>query len=518
MRSDNPAKPGEPGFFASVRDRALAPILTEREADWRIGPVVYQVFVDRFAPSANLEAKRSLYDAPRILRDWADKPRRGHEVKEVGYWTHELDFWGGDLPSLKGKLDYIQGLGVDVLYLNPIQQALTNHKYDAQDYFAIAPEYGTKEDFRALTEALDQRGINLVLDGVLNHMGRTAPMFQDALKNPDSPWREWFYIGPQYKKGYRSWIDVANLPDVNWESPTVRARLFEDADSLIRGYLAQGVDGWRLDVAHDIGFSYLAMLREAARKTKPDALILGEIFHYPEEWLQAVDAQLNMTLGDLIIHTAKGEVSPRQAADLFERMIEDTDYNGLLRSWIVLDNHDRPRLAHRIPSLERRKVAQVLQFTLPGSPNIYYGAELGFDGGEDPENREAMDWSLATPENPNFVWMQTLIKARKDSRGLRIGEYRRLDAQHLIAFTRFTDRIADFTVVVANPTDEPQSEYLVLRDSKISSENMICAVSGTVVRVFAGTLRITVPPRTAYVLRPQLNVEGREHDFYKRVQ
>jgi glycosidase len=512
--------PTAPGFFANAKDRALAPVLAAREADWRIGPIVYQVFVDRFAPSADLDAKRELYAAPRILREWSAQPARGSEVPSVGYWTHELDFWGGDLKSLQGKLDYIQQLGADVLYLNPIQKALTNHKYDAQDYFAIAEEYGTRADFDALVADLDKRGMPIVLDGVLNHIGRTAPIFQDALTNPDSPWRDWFYIGPQYPNGYQSWIDVANLPDVNWENPEVRARLFGDPDSLIQGYLKAGVDGWRLDVAHDIGFRYLSMLREAAHAAKPGSLVLGEIYHYPAEWIgDAVDAMLVPTMGELVFRIAKNEITARHAADLLQTLVEDTDYEGLLRSWIVLDNHDRPRIAHRLPDQAERRLAHVLQFTLPGAVNLYYGTEIGLDGGEDPENREPMDWSLATPDNPEFSWIRSLIDIRRSSRALRIGEFRRLPAERLFAFTRFTDRIEDLRVVVVNPTDEPVTEYVLLRDSKISSEPMVDLVTGQqVARVFSGAATLTVPPKTAWVLAPVMRVEGRHHDFYKRMQ
>lgn len=117
-----------------------------RENDWRVGAIVYQIFVDRFAPSANLGAKRALYDSPRVLLPW-DKPlKQGVENKAIGLWTHELAFYGGDLPSVRTKANYLHDLGVDVVYLNPIVDAFTAHKYDASDWESIAPEYGTRQD------------------------------------------------------------------------------------------------------------------------------------------------------------------------------------------------------------------------------------------------------------------------------------------------------------------------------------------------------------------------------------
>jgi glycosidase len=171
-----------PGLLAAlVSTGALAasdaPDFEKRERDWRNGAIVYQVLVDRYVPSANLQAKRALYPAPKVLRDWAEPAQPGVYLQDAKLNSQELDFWGGDLQSLATRLDHIQQLGADVLYLNPIHLAYTNHKYDALDFKAISPEYGTRQDFKALAADVHQRGMKLVLDGVFNHMGRNAPKF-----------------------------------------------------------------------------------------------------------------------------------------------------------------------------------------------------------------------------------------------------------------------------------------------------------------------------------------------------
>ena len=150
----------------------------KREADWRNGAIVYQVLVDRFVPSANLEAKRALYPAPKVLRDWSEPAKPGVYLKDAKLNSQELDFWGGDLQSLSTRLDYIRQLGADVLYLNPIHLAYTNHKYDAFDFKEISPEYGTRQEFKQLAAEVHTRGMKLVLDGVFNHMGRNSPSFR----------------------------------------------------------------------------------------------------------------------------------------------------------------------------------------------------------------------------------------------------------------------------------------------------------------------------------------------------
>lgn len=509
----------EPISFANPHDLALAPKLAAREADWRIGPVVYQVMVDRFAPSRDLEAKRALYAAPRTLQPWSKAPTRGKLLPEQGLWTHELDFWGGDLDSLASKLDYVKSLDVDVLYLGPIHDAFTNHKYDANDYFKVSPEYGTRDDVKKLAAGLHDKGMRLVLDGVLNHMGRNSPQFQDALKNPKSPYRDWYFIGPEYKMGYRGWWDIANLPDVKWETPAVRARLYGDPDSVIQGWLRDGVDGWRLDVAYDIGFKFLGDATQAAHRAKPGSLMLGEIYNYPEQWLGPMDGMLNITAGEVIYELVDGKVSGRQAASILERMVTDSDYEGLLRSWIVLDNHDRPRLVNRLPDQANRRMAQVLQFTLPGSPNLYYGVEVGLEGPDDPMNRAPMDWSKANDSNPEFVWLRQLTRLRKEMRALRIGEFRRLDTETLLAFTRYTDKVGELAVVLVNPTDAPVSEFLSVRDSKLmNNEPLKDAFTGYQTRARAGLIRVEVPANTAMVLRPVLQDPSKEYTAYKRVQ
>ena len=245
-----------------------AETFANRELDWRNGAIVYQVLVDRFAPSARLDDKRGLYPAPKVLRDWSELPKPGSYLSDAQLNSQELDFWGGDLASLSSRLDYIQQLGAGVLYLNPIHLAYTNHKYDALDFQEISPEFGDRTDFIRLAADVHARGMKLVLDGVFNHMGRNAPIFQDAITNPESVWRNWFAIGPQYDGGARVWTGYQNLPELHLENPAVRRYLYEDQDSVVRSYLRDGADGWRLDTAFELGHTYLRDLTRAAHAGK----------------------------------------------------------------------------------------------------------------------------------------------------------------------------------------------------------------------------------------------------------
>ena len=370
-----------------------------READWRNGAIVYQVIVDRFAPSQDLAAKQNLYADPRRLRTWEETPSQGYSLPEHHVWTHELDFWGGDLNSLRARLSHVVDLGADVLYLNPIHKAFTNHKYDATDYMEVSPEYGTRDDLTALIQATHESGMKIVLDGVFNHMGRQSPIFQSASTDRKSPYRDWFYFGDEFPRGVRLWSNAPSLPELNFENFAVRNYIYGDPNSVVRSYLRQGIDGWRLDTAFELGYQYLAELTASAHAEKPSSLVVGEIVNYPQDWFPAVDAVMNFTLRLIILPFLNGSLSPAMAGQFISKMIADAGIEPILKSWLLLDNHDLPRVTATLPDPRDQRLAQVLQFTLPGSPNLYYGSELGMEGGGDPANRAPMRWDLLTPDN-----------------------------------------------------------------------------------------------------------------------
>ena len=227
---------------------------------------------------------------------------------------------------------------------------------------------------------------------------------------------------------------------------------------------------------------------------------------------------MNFYAWQTILYLVEGKVSGAQAGRMIERMIADTGLEPILKSWIILDNHDLPRLKTALPEQWQQRMAQVLQFTLPGCPCVYYGVEVGMEGGDAPENRGPMRWDLVSEANEDLCWMRKLINMRRDLRALKIGDFRLLDSEKLLAFMRRTDCVGETTIVVANPTREVVCEVLPLRESKlVCRERLRDELTGGEVYIGAGTLELRVPGRAVWVLRPVI-ADTDEYSCYKRVR
>jgi len=258
-------------------------------------------------------------------------------------------------------------------------------------------------------------------------------------------------------------------------------------------------------------------LWQAADDAKAGSWVVGEIWNYPEEWIPAVDGVMNFHVRRLLGWMIRGKTSGAHAGRIIDRMVEDVGVEHLLRSWIVLDNHDTPRLATEFPHEWERRMAQVLQFTLPGAPLVYYGVEAGMTGGHDPEMRGPMQWDDAEAGNLEFDRLAEIIAMRKENRALRVGDYRALDTERVLAFQRRTDRVDETIFVIANPTGKPVHEVISLRASKLMNfAPLKDLLTGEEVTVRSGLLDVTVPAETVWVLRPTMP-EGDRYSPYKRV-
>ncbi len=447
----------------------------ERVPNWFGEGVSYQIFPDRFFRT-QIPDPTGLVGGRTVHQSWEEEPEyRPNEKGEV----RNRDFFGGDLPGITKKLDYLQSMGVETVYLCPIFEAAENHRYGTADYSRIDPMLGTNEDFKTLCDELHKRGMRLMLDGVFNHTGFVSRYFNGdgfypeagACQSEDSPYRSWFQF-KNWPKEYESWWGIYSLPAVNENDASYRDFVFGGKDSVVRRWLRAGADGWRLDVADELPDDFVRGIHTAARAEKPDAVVIGEVWEDGTTKI-AYDVRRKHLLGghcdglmNYPFRTALLDYLQGAGAGQFVERMETLRENyppfAFYSAMNALGTHDTLRVltllgsgsahtdktkdwraAHRMTPYERQfgkellKAGAAVLFCFPGSPTVYYGDEAGMEGFEDPFNRRTFPWGKEDTELTE--WFRQLGSLRKKSPALRRGELHWLTGEgDLLAFARTT--------------------------------------------------------------------------------
>lgn len=376
--------------------------------DWVAETVWYQIFPERFA---NGDPEISPKGA--LAWDSSIKPK-------------SKDFFGGDLQGIIDHLDYLQDLGITGLYLCPIFESPSNHKYNTTDYFEIDRHFGDKETLRKLVDEAHQRGMKIMLDAVFNHIGDQSPQWQDVLKHgQDSIYKDWFHIQdfPVVKENlvnkrelsYHTFAFESYMPKLNTANHQVRDYLLSVATYWIEEF---DIDAWRLDVANEVDHQFWRDFRKAVLAEKPDLYILGEVWHTSQPWLNGDEfhAVMNYPLSDSIKdYFLRGVKKPHQFIDeinsqsmYYRQQISEVMFN-------LLDSHDTERiLATAKGDVQLVKSALACLFLQRGTPCFYYGTELELDGGTDPDCRRVMPWERVSECNDMLNFMKELIQLRKN--------------------------------------------------------------------------------------------------------
>ncbi len=430
--------------------------------DWVHDSVFYQIFPERFAdgdPSNNVRSGEYLcYGRPVVARSWGDRPRSHSESGGV-------EFFGGDLQGIVQRLDYIQELGASALYLTPIFTAPSNHKYDVEDYKQVDRHFGGDAALVELRQALDERGMKLILDMVPNHCGVTNPWFLAAQADPAAPTAD-FFTFRQRPDDYVSWLSVRSLPKLNYRSERLREWMYAGEDAIMRYWLRPPfrADGWRLDVANMLarqGESQLEHkvgrgIRRAIKTESPHAYLLGEHSFDGTPQLQGdeLDAVMNYrgfslpllswltgfdSYGTWRPELVDPQPLPTEAlAAQWRAFMSAVPWQIATQQFNLLGSHDTPRIATIVGDDEARvRVAVTLLFTYPGVPSVYYGDEIGLKGGGDPDTRRCMSWDPREWNADRRVFHQALMKLRRTSPALRRGGYQLLYASgDTLAFQR----------------------------------------------------------------------------------
>ena len=390
----------------------MNPADVNRTPAWVNDTVWYQIFPDRFCCGGTGK------NDPDVL-PW-----------QTGKVTNR-EKYGGDLEGIRQKLPYLQDLGITGIYLNPIMEAETNHKYDTKDYTKIDPSFGDDGTMKRLVSEAHERGIRIMLDAVFNHCGRKfAPWLDVQEKGRESEYADWFMVqdwdeigkqgdtrdGRFYSFAFADW-----MPKLNTNNEEVIDYFCKVCEGWIRKY---DIDGIRFDVGNEVSHRFLKRMREHLKKIKPDIYLLGEIWHDASQWLAGdeYDSVMNYPLmsgiHDFFLDQTMGKEEFEYMVNCCYTMYMQQNNNVLFN---LLDSHDTERLMNRFHDLDKFYQQLAVLFTLPGSPCIYYGTEIAMEGGFDPDCRRCMPWDeIGTEENQRRIGqMKTLIRLRKNEETFR---------------------------------------------------------------------------------------------------
>lgn len=435
---------------------------------WYREGVMYQIFPDRFykgapATSANPEKINS----ETIKYSYHHEHWEGTPFYKPDPITGEIennDFFGGNLEGIIAKLDYLKDLGVTIIYLNPIFEAHSNHRYNVGDYMKVDPMLGDLSTFRKLCSEAKERGMSIILDGVFSHSGSDSVYFNKeenypsigAYQSKDSPYYSWYRFN-EFPDDYDCWWDVKTLPNINELEPYYMDFIIHDEDSVVKYWIKQGARGWRLDVADELPGVFIKELRHALKCVNPDAVLIGEVWEDAtnkvsygslREYLlgEELDAAMNYPFKDMVynflLEHGNGEHFHRASMTLYENYPKEAFFGAMnllgthdvIRLRTILgeapaedsltrDQQSTYKMTEKQKSLatKRQKLATLLQMTFPGVPAIYYGDEAGMEGYRDPFNRGTYPWGN---EDLSMVdWYKKLIMLRNKMDALRSGDY-----------------------------------------------------------------------------------------------
>lgn len=399
-----------------------------RSPDGFSGGIIYQIFPDRFAAGES-DYDPSKYPERKMHGIFSDVPEWRSD--ENGEYPNN-DYFGGNLKGIESKLDYLAGLGVTAVYINPVFEAHSNHRYNTADFMKIDPMLGTEEDFVSLCRSSHDRGIKVILDGVFNHTGDDSIYFNrkgrysadGAYQSRQSPWFEWYHF-TEWPDNYTGWWGIKSLPDISENHPGYRSFICGDG-GVIDKWLSLGADGFRLDVADELPDDFIKEIRKAVKKHGNDKILIGEVWEdasnkisygVRRRYLQGseLDSVMNYPFRNAIIGFLK-DCDSEKFMNSVLAVCENYPPAMLCNMMNMLSTHDTPRLITELSfdgvremsreeqaslypdrdtylrAVELEKLAVVLQYTLPGIPSVYYGDERGMMGGCDPFCRGFMCW------------------------------------------------------------------------------------------------------------------------------
>lgn len=434
--------------------------------DFAKGNIIYHIFVDRFNRADGVKTKRKY----RLHESFSESP----EVVSADGKYYADDFFGGNFNGIREKLDYLEELGVGIIYLSPIFKAFSNHRYDTGDYLKVDELLGTEDDFKRLLDAAHEKGMKIILDGVFNHSGADSLYFNKfgtydslgAYQSKSSPYYDWYYF-KKFPDEYACWWGCDNVPDLNKSNKDYRALVF-GKNGVVEKWQKLGADGWRLDVVDELPIDFVNLLIKKIKSVNKDALVIGEVWEdastkvsYGELRPYLLGDQLDGTMNypfmnAIIAYVRDGD--EKFFKDTVQSILENYPKETVYCLMNSLGTHDTVRiinalsdvrahgwskthkLGYKLPDSEYEKakkklyLASVLQFTLPGIPSIFYGDEAGLQGFDDPINRRPYPWGSEDKEI--LAHYKKLGRIRRENRAVFSGGFNMRDENGLVAYER----------------------------------------------------------------------------------
>ncbi len=472
---------------------------TYKTPDFAKGNIIYHVFVDRFNRADGVKTKRKY----RLHKSFSESP----EVVSADGKYYADDFFGGNFNGIREKLDYLEELGVGIIYLSPIFKAYSNHRYDTGDYLKVDELLGTEDDFKRLLDAAHEKGMKIILDGVFNHSGADSLYFNKfgtydslgAYQSKSSPYYDWYYF-KKFPDEYACWWGCDNVPDLNKSNKDYRALVF-GKNGVVEKWQKLGADGWRLDVVDELPIDFVNLLIKKIKSVNKDALVIGEVWEdastkvsYGELRPYLLGDQLDGTMNypfmnAIIAYVRDGD--EKFFKDTVQSILENYPKETVYCLMNSLGTHDTVRiinalsdvrahgwskthkLGYKLPDSEYEKakkklyLASVLQFTLPGIPSIFYGDEAGLQGFDDPINRRPYPWGSEDKEI--LAHYKKLGRIRRENRAVFSGGFNMRDENGLVAYERTSGDDEILIAVNAGADDKTlliNKEYTSLYNNK----------------------------------------------------
>ncbi len=459
--------------------------------NWVSRGIVYQIFPDRFANG-------STANDPEGVMPWDGTPTYGNR-------------FGGDITGVKSKLSYLKSLGVSTVYFNPIFKSPSNHRYEADTYFEIDPQFGTNAEFVDLGKAMKAQGLGYVLDLCLNHTSPRFFAFDDIVKNGEkSEYLDWYFIKNfpvvvKDRPDYEAWFGFPSMPKLNTKNVSARKHLLSVAPFWYK--TAPGLKGVRLDVANEVEMDFWRAFRKEVKGLNKDLWIVGEHWGDGRPWLSGDqwDSMMGYQFRDANLRfIAEQRTTPSQYLDTLFRVYDSYVPQVSRNLMLLLSSHDTPRFLTLCGGdVKKQKLAATVQFTWPGTPSVYYGEEIGMQGGVDPQNRRGMEWSKATSENDLLNYYKQLGRIRQSSESLKVGSPIRLHADDqagVLAFARKAEN--DASIIAVNRSTDRRS--FTVSTKLLTQRSWQDALSGKQFSSLGDsrTLALTLEPMSAAILQP----------------